>query len=86
MQMFSTSLQHLAQIQLPDLLSASTITGLQAFAHSRGRGVAHMAAARKLTIQFHWMLRTTIGYPDVVRIESGPRVAAVNAGLTADRQ
>ena len=47
--------------------------------HSRPRGVAKVAAARKLAVRLYWMLRTQVGYPDVVRIESSPRVARVGA-------
>src|SRR5438270_3283146 len=47
--------------------------------HSKPKGVAKVAAARKLAIRLYWMLRTQTGYPDVVRIESSPRVPLVGA-------
>ena len=47
--------------------------------HSKPKGVAKVAAARKLAIRLYWMLRTQTGYPDVVRIESSSRVALVGA-------
>jgi transposase len=45
--------------------------------HSKPRGVAKVAAARKLAIRLYWMLRTNRGYPEVVRVESRSRVAVV---------
>lgn len=45
--------------------------------HTKAKGVAKVAAARKLAIRLYWMLRTNTGYPEVVRVESSPRVALV---------
>src|SRR4029077_15644956 len=45
--------------------------------HRKAKGVAKVAAARKLAIRLYWMLRTNTGYPEVVRVESSPRVALV---------
>ena len=42
--------------------------------HLKPRGVAKVAAARKLAVRLYWMLRTQTGYPEIVRIESSPRV------------
>lgn len=42
--------------------------------HSKAKGVAKVAAARKLAIRLYWMLRTNTGYPEVVRVESSSRV------------
>jgi transposase len=47
--------------------------------HSKPKAVAKVAAARKLAIRLYWMLRTQKPYPEVVRIESSPRVALVGA-------
>jgi transposase len=47
--------------------------------HQKPKGVAKVAAARKLAVRLYWMLRTQKPYPDVVRIESSPRVALVGA-------
>jgi hypothetical protein len=47
--------------------------------HSKAKGVAKVAAARKLAIRLYWMLRTNRGYPEVVRVESSSRVALVSA-------
>src|SRR5579872_914422 len=47
--------------------------------HSKAKGVAKVAAARKLAIRLYWMLRTNTGYPGVVRVESSSRVALVGA-------
>ena len=47
--------------------------------HKKAKGVAKVAAARKLAIRLYWMLRTNRGYPEVVRVESSPRVAVVGA-------
>jgi len=42
--------------------------------HRKAKGVAKVAAARKLAIRLYWMLRTNRAYPEVVRVESSPRV------------
>jgi transposase len=47
--------------------------------HSKPKGVAKVAAARKLAIRLYWMLRTNTGHPEIVRIESSSRVALVSA-------
>ncbi len=47
--------------------------------HTKAKGVAKVAAARKLAIRLYWMLRTNTGYPEVVRVESSSRVALVSA-------
>ena len=47
--------------------------------HRKPKGVAKVAAARKLAVRLYWMLRTQVGYPEIVRIESSPRVALVGA-------
>lgn len=41
--------------------------------HGKPKGVAKVAAARKLAIRLFWMLRTHKSYPEVVRIESSSR-------------
>jgi transposase len=45
--------------------------------HQKPKAVAKVAAARKLAIRLYWMLRTNTAYPEVVRIESSPRVPLV---------
>ena len=45
--------------------------------HSKPKAVAKVAAARKLAVRLYWMLRTQKPYPEVVRIESSPRVPLV---------
>jgi transposase len=47
--------------------------------HRKAKGVAKVAAARKLAIRLYWMLRTNTGYPEVVRVESSSRVPVVSA-------
>ncbi|MHB8303583.1 MAG: transposase [Acidobacteriaceae bacterium] len=47
----------------------------QARCHRKPKGVAKVAAARKLTVRLYWMLRQNVGYPEIVHIESSPRVA-----------
>src|SRR5213080_4042557 len=47
--------------------------------HQKPKAVAKVAAARKLAVRLYWMLRTQQPYPDIVRIESSPRVALVGA-------
>jgi len=45
--------------------------------HHKPKGVAKVAAARKLAVRLYWMLRTNVGYPEIARIESSPRVPLV---------
>ncbi len=45
--------------------------------HQKPKGVAKVAAARKLAVRLYWMLRTEKPYPEIVRIESSPRVRAL---------
>ena len=45
--------------------------------HRMAKGVAQVAAARKLAVRLYWMLRTNTGYPEIVQIESSPRVPLV---------
>jgi transposase len=47
--------------------------------HSKPKAVAKVAAARKLAVRLYWMLRTHTPYPEIVRIESSPRVPPVGA-------
>ena len=47
--------------------------------HSKPKAVAKVAAARKLAVRLYWMLRTQKPYPEIVRIESSPRVPLVGA-------
>lgn len=47
--------------------------------HSKPKGVAKVAAARKLAVRLYWMLRTSTPYPEIVRIESSPTVPLVGA-------
>jgi transposase len=47
--------------------------------HSKPKGIAKVAAARKLVVRLYWMLRTNTPYPEIVRIESSPRVPLVGA-------
>ena len=43
--------------------------------HRMTKGVAKVAAARRLAVRLYWMMRTQTAYPEIVRIESSPRVA-----------
>jgi len=45
--------------------------------HRKPKAVAKVAAARKLAVRLYWMLRTQVGYPEIVRIESSSRVPLV---------
>jgi transposase len=47
--------------------------------HTKAKGVAKVAAARKLAIRLYWMLRTRTKYPEIVGSESSSRVALVRA-------
>ena len=45
--------------------------------HRMPKGVAKVAAARRLAVRLYWMLRTNVAYPEIVRIESSPSMAVV---------
>jgi transposase len=45
--------------------------------HHMPKGVAKVAAARRLAVRLYWMLRTNVAYPAIVRIESSPADAVV---------
>jgi transposase len=47
--------------------------------HSKKKGIAKVAAARKLAVRLYWMLRTNTQYPEIVRVESSSRVPLVSA-------
>lgn len=42
--------------------------------HGHEKGVAKVAAARRLAIRLYWMLRSNTAYPEIVRVESSSRV------------
>jgi transposase len=42
--------------------------------HHKPKGVAKVAAARKLAVRLYWMMRQNVGYPEIALIESSPRV------------
>ena len=41
--------------------------------HRMAKGVAKVAAARRLAVRLFWMLRTNPAYPEIAYIESSPR-------------
>ena len=41
--------------------------------HRMKKGIAKVAAARKLAVRLYWMLRTNKAYPEIAHIESSPR-------------
>jgi hypothetical protein len=47
--------------------------------HRKPKGVAKVAAARKLSIRLYWMLRSNTKYPEIVRNEGSSRVPLVGA-------
>ncbi len=50
--------------------------------HRMAKGVAKVAAARRLAVRLFWMLRTKTAYPEIVRIESSPRCPVVDESQT----
>jgi transposase len=50
--------------------------------HHKSKGVAKVAAARKLAVRLYWMLRQNVGYPEIALIESSLRVPLVGASQT----
>lgn len=45
--------------------------------HRMAKGVAKVAAARRLAVRLYWMLRTNTGYPEIAHIESSSRYGVV---------
>jgi transposase len=45
--------------------------------HRMAKGVAKVAAARRLAVRLFWMLRTNTAYPEIAHIESSPREGVV---------
>ncbi len=45
--------------------------------HRMPKGVAKVAAARRLAVRLFWMLRTNTAYPEIAHIESSPRYGVV---------
>ena len=45
--------------------------------HTMEKGVAKVAAARRLAVRLYWMLRTNTAYPEIVHVESSSRVPLV---------
>jgi len=41
--------------------------------HSKPKGVAKVAAARRLAVRLYWMLRSNTPYPEIVHNESSSR-------------
>ena len=46
----------------------------QARCHHKPKGVAKVAAARKLAVRLYWMLKLNLGHPEIALIESSSRV------------
>jgi len=46
--------------------------------HRMAKGVAKVAAARRLAVRLFWMMRSHTAYPEIVRIESSPPVPLVD--------
>lgn len=55
----------------------------QARCHHKAKGVAKVAAARKLAVRLYWMLRQNVGYPEIALIESSSRVPLTGRGHVA---
>jgi transposase len=49
--------------------------------HKKPKGVAKVAAARKLTVRLYWMLKTKTGYPEIAHIESSSPVPMAGASM-----
>ena len=45
--------------------------------HRMAKGVAKVAAARRLAVRLFWMLRTNTAYPEIAHIEGSPREGVV---------
>jgi transposase len=51
--------------------------------HKKAKGVAKVAAARKLAVRLYWMMRQNVGYPEIARIESSSRVPLTGTSQVA---
>jgi hypothetical protein len=51
--------------------------------HSKAKGIAKVAAARKLAIRLYWMLRTQRPYPEIVHVERSSRAPLASASQAA---
>jgi len=47
--------------------------------HSKPKGVAKVAAARRLAVRLYWMLRSKVAYPEIVHVESSSRCPMAGA-------
>src|SRR5208337_4861949 len=47
--------------------------------HRKAKGVAKVAAARKLAVRLYWMLRSNTAYPEIVHNESSSRCPMAGA-------
>ena len=56
----------------------------QARCHHKPKGVAKVAAARKLAVRLYWMLKTQTSYPEIAHVESSSRVALAGTMHTDD--
>jgi len=53
--------------------------------HHKPKGVAKVAAARKLAVRLYWMLRSGVGYPEIAHIESSSGVPLTGmSGVTGE--
>lgn len=52
--------------------------------HHKPRGVAKVAAARKLAVRLWWMMRSNVAYPQIAHIESSSRVPLTGSGPGRD--
>lgn len=55
----------------------------QARCHHKPKGVAKVAAARKLAVRLYWMLKQNVGYPEIALIESSSRVPLAGTNKAA---
>lgn len=51
--------------------------------HHKAKGVAKVAAARKLAVRLYWMLKQNVGYPEIAHIESSSGVPLRGQGHLA---
>lgn len=61
-------------VQTTNRLDEGSRREYQARCHKKPKGVAKVAAARKLTVRLYWMLKTKTGYPEIAHIESSSPV------------
>jgi len=72
-------------VQTTNRLDEGSRRQYQARCHKKPKGVAKVAAARKLTVLLYWMLKTQTGYPEIAHNESSSKVSMAGTSMPSIR-